>query len=84
MRCEVQPTALKIIEASGSYGLDEVCCNLFLGQLRDGAFIRLALTDFNTKLDNIMIQQSNTEKKLSDIDARVAGRATTLPNWNEH
>ena len=42
------------------------------------AFVRLALNAVNRKLDNIVTLQSSMEKKLSDIDDRVTGQATTI------
>ena len=47
------------------------------------SFVRLALNAMNKKLDNIMIQQSKMENKLSDIEATVTGHATAIQTITE-
>ena len=47
------------------------------------AFVRLALNAVNAKLDSIVTLQSSMEKKLSDIDDRVTGQATTIAGLTE-
>ena len=47
------------------------------------SFVRSALNAVNKKLDNIMIQQSKMETKLSDIEATVTGHATAIQTITE-
>ena len=47
------------------------------------SFVRSALNAVIKKLDNIMIQQSKMDTKLSDIEATVTGHATAIQTIKE-